>query len=73
VPLASARQHPENQQKENQAGHSTERTVEGQFCCFVVSFITEEPAAAGGKKPSGFSWLFPSRLGKGTCPWRLLF
>ena len=29
VPLASARQHPENQ-KENQAGHSSERTVEGQ-------------------------------------------
>ena len=29
VPLASARQHPENQ-KENQAGHSPERTVEGQ-------------------------------------------
>jgi hypothetical protein len=28
VPLASARQHPENQ-KENQAGHSSERTVEG--------------------------------------------
>ena len=30
VTLASARQHPENQ-KENQAGHSSERTVEGQF------------------------------------------
>ena len=30
VPLASARQHPENQKK-NQAGHSPERTVEGQF------------------------------------------
>ena len=29
VPLASARQHPENQ-KENQAGHSSERTVEGR-------------------------------------------
>ena len=29
MPLASARQHPENQ-KENQAGHSPERTVEGQ-------------------------------------------
>ena len=29
MPLASARQHPENQ-KENQAGHSSERTVEGQ-------------------------------------------
>ena len=29
VPLASARQHPENQ-KENQAGHSPERTVEGR-------------------------------------------
>ena len=29
VPLASARQHPENQ-KENQVGHSSERTVEGQ-------------------------------------------
>ena len=29
VPLASARQHPENQ-KENQAGHSPERAVEGQ-------------------------------------------
>ena len=29
VPLASARQHPENR-KENQAGHSSERTVEGQ-------------------------------------------
>ena len=29
VPLASARQHPENQ-KENQAGHSSERTVKGQ-------------------------------------------
>ena len=30
VPLASARQqHPENH-KENQAGHSPERTVEGQ-------------------------------------------
>ena len=28
-PLASARQHPENQ-KENQAGHSSERTVEGR-------------------------------------------
>jgi hypothetical protein len=28
VPLASARQHPENQ-KENQAGHSPERAVEG--------------------------------------------
>ena len=28
MPLASARQHPENQ-KENQAGHSSERTVEG--------------------------------------------
>ena len=30
VPLASARQHPENQ-KENQAGHSSERAVEGPF------------------------------------------
>jgi len=30
VPLASARQHPENQ-KENQAGHSSERAVEGQL------------------------------------------
>ena len=29
MPLASARQHPENQ-KENQVGHSSERTVEGQ-------------------------------------------
>ena len=29
MPLASARQHPENQ-KENQAGHSSERTVESQ-------------------------------------------
>ena len=29
VPLASARPHPENQ-KENQAGHSSERAVEGQ-------------------------------------------
>jgi hypothetical protein len=29
VPFASARQHPENQ-KENQAGHSPERAVEGQ-------------------------------------------
>ena len=29
MPLASARQHPENQ-KENQAGHSSERAVEGQ-------------------------------------------
>ena len=29
VPLASARKHPENQ-KENQAGHSSERAVEGQ-------------------------------------------
>ena len=29
MPLASARQHPENE-KENQAGHSPERTVEGQ-------------------------------------------
>ena len=29
MPLASARQHPENQ-KENQAGHSSERTAEGQ-------------------------------------------
>ena len=29
MPLASARQHPENQ-KENQAGHSSERTVEGR-------------------------------------------
>ena len=28
VPLASGRQHPENQ-KVNQAGHSSERTVEG--------------------------------------------
>ena len=28
VPLANARQHPENP-KENQAGHSPERTVEG--------------------------------------------
>ena len=30
VPLASARQHPENQKEENQAGHSSERAVEGQ-------------------------------------------
>ena len=30
VPLASARQHPENK-KENQAGHSSERTVEGHI------------------------------------------
>ena len=29
VPLASARQHPENRKK-NQAGHSSERAVEGQ-------------------------------------------
>ena len=29
VPLASVRQHPETQ-KENQAGHSPERAVEGQ-------------------------------------------
>ena len=29
MPLASARQHPENK-KENQAGHSPERAVEGQ-------------------------------------------
>ena len=42
VPLASARQHPEIQ-KENQAGHSSERTVEGHvrrrtelvFACFA--------------------------------------
>ena len=33
VPLASARQHPENQ-KENQAGHSSERTVEGRSAAF---------------------------------------
>ena len=30
VPLASARQHPENQE-ENQAGHSPERAVEDQY------------------------------------------
>ena len=35
VPLASARQHPENQ-KENQAGHSSERTVEGHYIPGVV-------------------------------------
>ena len=32
VPLASARQHPENQ-KENQAGHSSECAVEGPLEC----------------------------------------
>ena len=32
VPLASARQHPENR-KENQAGHSSEHAVEGQGRC----------------------------------------
>ena len=30
VPLASTRQHPENQKEKNQAGHSPERAVEGQ-------------------------------------------
>ena len=36
VPLASASQHPENQ-KENRAGHSSERTVEGHqvFRCDI--------------------------------------
>ena len=33
VPLASARQHLENE-KEDQAGHSSERTVEGQWLGF---------------------------------------
>ena len=41
MPLASARQHPKNQ-KENQAGHSSERTVEGQVrgescVCFLIN------------------------------------
>ena len=36
VPLASARQHPENQ-KENQAGHSSERTVEGRMKMVMVN------------------------------------
>ena len=32
APFKSARQHPPENQKENQAGHSSERTVEGQIC-----------------------------------------
>ena len=39
MPLASARQHPENQ-KENQAGHSSERTVEGR-ASGVFSYILD--------------------------------
>ena len=35
VPLASARQRPENQ-KENQAGYSSERAVEGQLECGIA-------------------------------------
>jgi len=37
VPLASARQHPETQ-KENQAGHSSERTVEGSVRVVISHF-----------------------------------
>ena len=41
VPLASARQHPENQ-KENQAGHSSERTVEGQLLLLLVLLCIDD-------------------------------
>ena len=53
MPLASARQHPENQ-KENQAGHSSERTVEGHSFRdpWVVLLI---------------GWLLPLGFGLGGC------
>ena len=46
VPLASARQRPENQ-KENPAGHSAERTVEGQEGPTRPGFTVHSPRAEG--------------------------
>ena len=47
MPLASARQHPENQ-KENQAGRSSERAVEGQLATPAAElwfFVNEQRCA----------------------------
>ena len=53
MPLANARQHPENQ-KETQAGHSSERTVEGRREEICVSTPHRAPVGQG---PSGPDWL----------------
>ena len=60
MPLASARQHPENQ-KENQAGHSPERAVEGQSGApwtpaDAPDFTRGLAVALGGKTPKKMGW-----------------
>ena len=50
VPLASARQGPENQ-KENQAGHSSERTVEGQTAARTAKLFPALVAVATWQLP----------------------
>ena len=68
VPLASARQHPENQ-KENQAGHSPERAVEGQGRGGGGLPWVYRPRAEGprrkGKRPSFCALAETPRLGRG--------
>ena len=49
VPLASARQHTEDQ-KENQAGHSPERTVEGHG---VQAMGVDPPSWVHSSQPEG--------------------
>ena len=44
VPLASARQHPENQ-NENQAGHSPERAVEGPLEECEITLGSQQPGS----------------------------
>ena len=53
MPLASARQHPENQ-KESQAGHSSERTVEGQEIEFALCPEQPRHAREGGSGSAAF-------------------
>ena len=61
VPLASARQHPENQ-NENQAGHSSERAVEGPLGESEITLGSQQPGscrcllAAAPQRPPAFFW-----------------
>ena len=51
MPLASARQHPGNQ-KENQAGHSSERTVEGRKKNMMINQTRARPRRSSSNKRS---------------------
>ena len=51
VPLASARQHPENR-KENQTGHSSERAVEGPLECGMALGSQPGSCRLAGHQPN---------------------